>query len=172
MDGAGEAQLKEALRNLLDQETAKKYLLSAGEQDENIFILFNSGIKQIISVSGNDPRKLLEAYQIIRSAKPGGGTDMYTPVLRAFQLMGGYNAADYISAVIVMTDGESEDYFREFSGIYQANSLGSLDLPVFSIMFGDANQTQLDALAELTRARVFDGKTDLTAAFKNAKGYN
>jgi Ca-activated chloride channel family protein len=47
-----------------------------------------------------------------------------------------------------------------------------LDVPVFSIMFGDANQTQLDSLAELTRARVFDGKTDLIGAFKNAKGYN
>jgi Ca-activated chloride channel family protein len=39
-------------------------------------------------------------------------------------------------------------------------------------MFGDAKQEQLDGLAELTRARVFDGKTDLVTAFRNAKGYN
>jgi Ca-activated chloride channel family protein len=71
-----------------------------------------------------------------------------------------------------MTDGESEDYFEEFSGIYRANGLDRLDVPVFSIMFGDADKEQLDALAELTRARVFDGKTDLLTAFKNAKGYN
>jgi Ca-activated chloride channel family protein len=83
-----------------------------------------------------------------------------------------YNIKDYISAIIVMTDGESEDYFGDFSRIYRETGLDSLDVPVFSIMFGDADQTQLDALAELTRARVFDGKTDLTAAFKNAKGYN
>jgi Ca-activated chloride channel family protein len=172
MAGAGEAQLKEALRNLLDQETAKRNLLSAGEKDENIFVLFNSGIKQVINVSGNDPEKLLEAYHEITSAKPGGGTDMYTPVLRSFQLMGGYNTRDYISSIIVMTDGESEDYFGEFSRIYRANGLDRLDVPVFSIMFGDAKQEQLDGLAELTRARVFDGKTDLVTAFKNAKGYN
>jgi Ca-activated chloride channel family protein len=172
MEGPGETQLKESLRNLLDQERAKQNLLSAGEKDENIFILFNGGIKQVISVSGNDPKKLLEAYQEILSAQPGGGTDMYTPVLRSFQLMGGYNTKDYISAIIVMTDGESEDYFGEFRRIYRAEGLDRLDVPVFSIMFGNAKQEQLDALAALTRARVFNGKTDLVAAFKNAKGYN
>jgi Ca-activated chloride channel family protein len=50
--------------------------------------------------------------------------------------------------------------------------LEDLDVPVFSVMFGEANQAQLKGLAELTRARVFDGKTDLVRAFKNAKGYN
>jgi Ca-activated chloride channel family protein len=172
MAGAGEAQLKEAIRNLLDQETAKRNLLTAGEKDENVFVLFNSGIKQIIRVSGNDPQKLLEAYREIAAAKPGGGTDIYTPVLGAFQLMGGYNTRDYISAVILMTDGESENYFQEFLGAYQANRLDRLDVPVFSIMFGDARPEQLDGLAELTKARVFDGKTDLVTAFRNAKGYN
>jgi Ca-activated chloride channel family protein len=71
-----------------------------------------------------------------------------------------------------MTDGESTDRFDEFSRLYKTSGMESLDVPVFSIMFGDANQTQLDSLASLTRARVFDGKTDLVAAFKNAKGYN
>jgi Ca-activated chloride channel family protein len=172
MAGAREVQLKEAIRNLLDQETAKKNLLTAGEKDENVFVLFNGGIKQIISVSGNDPEKLLETYREVASAKPGGGTDMYTPVLRSLELMDRYNAKDYISAVIVMTDGESEDYFEEFRRIYRAKGLDSLDVPVFSIMFGNAKQNQLDGLAALTRARVFDGKTDLVRAFKNAKGYN
>jgi Ca-activated chloride channel family protein len=172
MEGAGETQLVEAIRNLLDEETAKRNLLSAGEKDENIFILFDSEIKQIISVSGNNPEKLRGAYREIAAAQPGGGTDIYTPVLKAFELMDGYNMGDYISAVIVMTDGESEDYFRQFSRIYRENGLDRLDIPVFSIMFGDAKKTQLEALAELTRARVFDGKTDLVTAFKNTKGYN
>jgi Ca-activated chloride channel family protein len=172
MAGEGEAQLKEALRNLLDQETAKRNLLSAGKKDENVFILFGGEIKRIIRVSGNDPEELLDVYREMAAEEPGGGTDMYTPVLRSFQLAGGYNTRDYISSIIVMTDGESEDYFEEFRRIYQANRLDRLDIPVFSIMFGDANQRQLDELAALTRARVFDGKNDLVTAFRNAKGYN
>jgi Ca-activated chloride channel family protein len=172
MAGTGEKQLKEALRNLLDQDLARNNLLAAGEKDENFFVLFDGGIRQIISVSGNDPKELLEAYHKINSARTGGGTNIYTPIVKCFELMQGYNAQDYISAVIVMTDGESEDYYEKFYGIYKSAGLEELDIPVFSIMFGDADPAQLDSLAALTRARVFDGKTDLITAFKNAKGYN
>ncbi|MDR0598310.1 MAG: VWA domain-containing protein [Treponema sp.] len=172
MEGAGEAQIKEAMRNLLDQNIAKANLLGAGEKDESVFILFNSGIRQIISVSGNDPKELLDVYYQINAARPGGGTNMYEPIILCFDLMGRRNAGGYISSVIVLTDGESEDYFEEFSERYRTAGMESLDVPVFSIMFGDANQKQLDSLASLTRARVFDGKTDLTTAFRNAKGYN
>jgi Ca-activated chloride channel family protein len=172
MAGEGETQLKEALRNLMDQDKARLNLLSAGEKDENIFVLFDSGIRRIINVSGNDPKKLLDAYRQVESAKPGGGTDIYTPVIACFELMKNVNIRDYVSSIIVMTDGESEDYFEEFSKLYKTSGMESLDVPVFSIMFGDANQAQLDGLASLTRARVFDGKTDLVTAFRNAKGYN
>ncbi|MDR0670349.1 MAG: VWA domain-containing protein [Treponema sp.] len=172
MAGAGEARLKEALWNLLDQETARRNLLSAGEKDESVFILFDSGIRQIISVSGNDSTKLLDAYQLINAARPGGGTNMYAPIVRCFQLMQNYSTGSHVSAVIVMTDGESEDHFEEFSRIYKTSGMEERDVPVFSIMFGDADQEQLNGLAKLTHARVFDGKTDLIRAFKNAKGYN
>jgi Ca-activated chloride channel family protein len=172
MSGTGETQLKEAIRNLLDQNMAKSNLLSAGTKDENVFVLFNNEIRQTISVSGNDPEELLEAYHKVNSAKPGGGTNIYAPILRCFQLTRGYRLRDYISSVILMTDGESEDYFDEFRRLYETTGLEELDIPVFSIMFGDADPAQLDSLASLTRARVFDGKTDLVRAFKNAKGYN
>jgi Ca-activated chloride channel family protein len=172
MAGTGEQQLKEAVRNLLDQDLAKKNMLAAGEHDESVFVLFDSGVRQIISVSGNDPRQLLNTYQQINAARTGGGTDIYTPIVQCFNLMQGYTTTDYISSIIVMTDGESSDYSEEFSRLYKTSGMEDLDVPVFSIMFGDANQAQLDGLAALTRARVFDGKTDLVAAFKNAKGYN
>ena len=40
------------------------------------------------------------------------------------------------------------------------------------IMFGDADESQLEDLAELTNARVFDGREDLVGAFRSVKGYN
>ena len=43
---------------------------------------------------------------------------------------------------------------------------------MFAITFGDADPQQLEALAQLTRARVFDGRKDLAAAFRTARGYN
>ena len=47
-----------------------------------------------------------------------------------------------------------------------------MDVPVFSIMFGDADPEQLEQLAEATNARVFDGREDLIDAFRKVKGYN
>jgi Ca-activated chloride channel family protein len=172
MAGKGEQQLKEAMRNLLDQDTAKKNMLSAGEKDEHVFVLFDSGIREVFSVSGNDPRELLDACRQVSSARPGGGTNIYAPIVRCFYMTQWYRLDEYISSIILMTDGESEDYSGEFTELYTSGGMEALDIPIFSIMFGEANQTQLDGLASLSRARVFDGKTDLVAAFKNAKGYN
>ena len=60
------------------------------------------------------------------------------------------------------------------SKIPKAQSAASARLcfPVFSIMFGSADPTQLEELAELTHARVFDGREDLIGAFRSVKGYN
>ena len=47
-----------------------------------------------------------------------------------------------------------------------------MDVPVFSIMFGDAQESQLAELARYTNGRVFDGTEDLIGAFRSVKGYN
>ena len=75
----------------------------------------------------------------------------------------------YTPAIILLTDGQSEGSFRAFADAYQ--ELGA-QVPVFSIMFGDADESQLEDLAELTNARVFDGREDLVGAFRSVKGYN
>jgi Ca-activated chloride channel family protein len=169
MKGEGEAQLKKALQNLLDQGMAKKNFLSAGRRDEQVFVLFSNGIKDIFSVSGNDPEELMDTYGKIYSAAAGGGTNIYTPIIACLEMIQSVDISDYITSIILMTDGLSEDHSRRFNKVY-GNS--GLDVPVFSITFGDANPAQLDELAALTKAKVFDGKKDLTTAFRNARGYN
>jgi Ca-activated chloride channel family protein len=169
MSGSGTAQLNEAMRGLLNQDIARQNLLAAGERDENVFVLFNGGIIKIFSASGNDPKTLGAAFDEIASTSPSGGTNIYLPIAECLRMMERYNAEDYITAIILMTDGKSDDYYDEFSRLYRASGM---DVPVFSIMFGSSNPDQLNGLAELTRARVFDGKADLTGAFRTAKGYN
>jgi Ca-activated chloride channel family protein len=39
-------------------------------------------------------------------------------------------------------------------------------------MFGSASSNQLDGIAQLTNAKVFDGRTNLLEAFKQVRGYN
>ena len=52
---------------------------------------------------------------------------------------------------------------RDFQEFYRREQM---DVPVFSIMFGDAQESQLEELAEFTNARVFDGREDLIGAFR------
>lgn len=81
-----------------------------------------------------------------------------------------YDPSKYTPALILMTDGASESRHKgEFEELYRDTNL---DVPVFSIMFGEADPSQLQDLAELTNARVFDGRTDLVSAFRSVKGYN
>ena len=69
-----------------------------------------------------------------------------------------------------MTDGASNTgSLRELERTYK--SIGK-DIPIFSIMFGDASSYQLEGIAELSNAKVFDGRTNLLEAFKQVRGYN
>ena len=72
-------------------------------------------------------------------------------------------------AIILLTDGQSGGSLYDFEDAYE--ELGA-EVPVFSIMFGDADETQLEELAQYTNARVFDGRENLTEAFRSVKGYN
>ena len=69
-----------------------------------------------------------------------------------------------------MTDGESNyNRLNQLQSVYkQINK----DIPIFSIMFGSADETQLEDIATLTNAKVFDGRTNLLEAFKQVRGYN
>ena len=81
----------------------------------------------------------------------------------------GYDLSQYTPAIILLTDGVSDGSFFDFRDGYE---VFGADVPVFSIMFGSADPTQLEELAELTHARVFDGREDLIGAFRSVKGYN
>ena len=120
------------------------------------------------AVRGNGS-ELETLYGVIKDREPGGGTDIYDAAAEALGLLAQYDLSQYTPAIILMTDGQSSGSPSDFTEAYQA--LGQ-EVPVFSIMFGDADETQLQELAAYTNARVFDGRENLTEAFRSVKGYN
>ena len=69
-----------------------------------------------------------------------------------------------------MTDGEiNVGSFYNLSNKY--NNLEE-KIPVYSILFGNAVEYELKEIADLTNAKVFDGKDELLEAFKEVRGYN
>jgi len=169
MKGEGVTQLKQAMAMLLDQAQAKQYLLNASSADELVIIPFSSAPQAVWRLSGNQPDAYFSLLKQVQDLAPGGGTNIYAPALKGLHLIAQMPLDKYIPAIILLTDGKSDGQLADFADAW--NNL-KLDIPVFSIMFGEADSSQLDALAAVTHGRVFDGRTDLVKAFRTAKGYN
>lgn len=168
MAGEGNRQLEAAMEQLLIQSNAQEHFLQASSREVNILIPFSGEPMEVCTAQGNGVE--LEALNTtVQDLAPGGGTDMYAAAVRGLEELKNYDLAQYTPAIILLTDGQSEGSFRAFADAYE--ELGA-QVPVFSIMFGDADESQLEDLAELTNARVFDGREDLVGAFRSVKGYN
>ncbi len=172
----GENKLKSAMRQLLDQKSARKFLLQTSESDITIVIPFNHEIIAEYSVIGNDPAKLGELINKINELSSDGGTDIYIPILRAFEIFekSKDQLSNYFPAVIIITDGKSNENKNtiEILKQFMRDHNFGWDTPVFGITVGNADKEQLEEIAALTFGQVFDGTSDLINAFRKAKGHN
>lgn len=176
MQGSRGSYLQMAMRVVLDQKEAARYLLQGTSDDATVVIPFAGRILtdedvRSWTVAGSDSEEVNRLLKKIQSQSTADMTNIYTPVARALYLMKQEDIGNYMPAIILLTDGESnrgslEEVRRalEETGLY--------NVPVFGITFGDASQQQLNELAALTGGRVFDGTKDLIEAFRLAKGQN
>lgn len=171
MQGTGERELKKAMSTLLNQKSAGKYLIQASDDDIMMVVPFSNRILGKWIVRGNNRNKLKKLNVKIDSLRPVGSTDIYSPAIEGLRWIKKFDIEKYVPAIILMTDGESNTgkVFRDFRDAW--NDQGQ-DIPVFSIVFGRAVESQLRELSDLTRGRNFDGRKDLIKAFRKAKGYN
>jgi Ca-activated chloride channel family protein len=170
MDGKPLEDLKSSMRVMLDQSLSEKYMLQSSPDDITIVIPFDGNMRGIKTVKGNNPTALNDLWSWVNSQDAGGGTDFYTPASAALQEIRKYDHEKYSTAIILMTDGQSDGSFDA----YEQNAITArlTGVPVYSIMFGDADPSQLNNMALFSSGKVFDGKNDLIKAFRQAKGYN
>lgn len=171
MRGNGEEMVKKAMRTLLDQDTARQYMLQSSKEDVVVIMPFSDHVFTKWKVEGNNPPDMDKLLQEAEGLTPGGSTDIYSPVIQAMEDIKNIDTDKYITSVVLMTDGESNTgkSFRDLQAEWEGLNK---DIPVFSILFGNASEKQLNSIADLTRARIFDGKQDLIDAFKKVRGYN
>ena len=168
MEGEGNRQLVDAMEQLLIQENARQNYLQASENEVNILIPFAGNVIDVYTAVGNGS-EIEELYEKVADQKVGGGTDMYRAAVKGIDMLKEYDLSQYTPAIILLTDGQSGGDFGEFEEAFE--ELGT-EVPVFSIMFGDADETQLQQMADYTNARIFDGRENLTEAFRSVRGYN
>lgn len=169
MRGEGRNELIKGLGEIMLDEKAAQNFLQASENEKNIFIPFSSEPLDVLSTVGS--QGLSDCYKQLQDIPAGGGTSLYEAVDRALQLIMKEDLSYYSPSVIVMTDGQPNGLMRyeEFSRLYLDSQA---DIPIFSILFGDASESEMAKLAALSKARVFDGRSDLQAAFRTVRGYN
>lgn len=169
MNGTGREQMLSGLEQLLIEQNAKRNLLQGTTKDCSYFVTFNSDIISTYEAHGNG-KALEDVYETLTNERAGGGTNLYAAVLAGIEWLKKQDISGYSPAIVVLSDGRSADYLAdELRRVYDE---WDRDVPIFSILYGDADDVQLQDLAGYSRARVFDGRSDLTAAFKAVKGYN
>ena len=105
-----------------------------------------------------------------------GSTALYDAVLKALQLMLDERARHgrYQYSVVAFTDGENNRgrNLAEFKAAYAALPEDVRAIPVFMVVFGEANERELRELVATTGGRVFDArKTSLYSVFKDIRAY-
>jgi Ca-activated chloride channel family protein len=170
MEGAGVTGVKQAMTDLLTPQLATQNLIQWTPQDHIFVIPFDGNVRWVADADGS-PAAQAQLLAKVQGEEANDGTDMYACAEKAFDVMAPYLSAPnnrYLPAIVIMTDGRSEER-REFPDAWRSQGR---QVPIFGVTFGDADPQQLNDLANLTQARVFDGHSDLVAAFRSVRGYN
>jgi Ca-activated chloride channel homolog len=169
MRGAGEESIRKAMQFILSRDQAAPLLIQHASADQIVVIPFDNTARDDLRGSGStsDQAWLLD-YVLNQQSR--GGSDFYACAERGLaEIAATPNSLSYLPAIIVMTNGKSDDRLQEFLIRWRASHR---DIPIFGITFGDADTTQLERLADATRGRVFDGTKSLTEAIRTVRGYN
>ena len=167
MSGKGKSGAVKGLQAALDTDQARASHIEPGDDDVNVFIPFNGDAKVAQTAQDKQTATLLTAGE---NQPASGGTDIYNALEVALRNLPS-DRDDYTVAIALLTDGQSQTgKLDEFKQQYKRDGKG---VPIFSIMFGDADPEQLNDLATLSNGKVFDGRNgDLSSIFREVKGYN
>lgn len=166
MSGEGYDELISAMEYILTYETAKKDSLQFSQYDKITVIPFSSDVIDVWDSTGKDTDSILGE---IKRLGPGGSTALYYAIERGISILSS-ESDDYTKTIIAMTDGEVN--VGTFSNLERVYNRSEEEIPIYSITFGDAQEKQLEKIAELSNSKVFDGKKDLLKAFKEVRSYN
>jgi len=166
MAGKGHEELVAAMTTLFDESISAKYFIQMKETDLVTLVIFDTEAERGVSIPY---RQFARIPQDLAKRKPTGGTNIYAALKEA----GNYvlpESSGYTNYVVLLTDGKSNNRSQpSFMDRYQGLSE---PYAIYSITMGDADERQLEELAELSDGKLFDGKKDLVSAFKTLRGYN
>ena len=167
MAGTGIEELRDAMEYILTEKAASDYIQFSYKDKIDVIPFASAAKDSWTTTNGSDTSELLAS---INNERPTGMTALYPAAIKALELLKDEDKNIYNTSVILMTDGQAN--VGTYADLYSYYKSINSNIPIYSIMFGSADQRQLQDIARLTNAKVFDGKTNLVEAFKEVRGYN
>ena len=165
MDGYN--QLVNAMDYILTDKAASD-MIQFSEKDKIDIIPFGDSVYDVYSTNkGNETSEILNK---IKTRNPNGMTALYPAAVKGLDILKNEDFDKYNVSIVLMTDGLAN--IGTYKQLENAYKIANKQIPIYSIMFGSASSYQLNDIAKLSNAKVFDGKTDLVKAFKEVRGYN
>ncbi len=165
MYGDGIKELKDAMKYILTSDD-----LSVAFNDKDIVDVVPFGTSVLDYWSTSQGLTLDDLLTKIERQELSAATALYPASIKALEVLSDEDRNKYVSSVILMTDGYANvGSFEDLKKTYQTLNK---DIPIYSITFGGASESELKQISDLTNGKVFDGKTNLLLAFKKVRGYN
>jgi Ca-activated chloride channel family protein len=179
MEGESLDELKRALNNLTGLDTSLTGQFARFRNRERVTLIpFNQGIVDVenFEIDINNRASVQEVRDYVNRLKAGGDTGIYSALRQAYELAAHAQQADpqrYYS-IVLMSDGLNNQGLEEPEFINYYRRLGDdpQGIRTFTIMFGNADEEAMEAIAETTGGRMFDAKSEaLSQIFKEIRGY-
>lgn len=103
-----------------------------------------------------------------------GGTAIYDALEQSYNQFSDAELRDHIPSIVLMSDGASNVGHRidDFQRFHAGLSPEKRRIPIFVILYGEANRDEMTKLADLTEGKTFDATSgELGEAFKEIRGY-
>ena len=163
----GYEELMNAMDYILTDEAAEDFIQFSENDIIDVIPFGTTVLGTWRTLDGSDTEDLLNK---IHGLTPNGTTALYLAAEKGLDLLKDEDKDKYNVSIVLMTDGMAN--VGSFSSLKVNYKKINEQIPIYSIMFGDAFEYQLEEIADLTNAKVFNGKTDLVKAFKEVRGYN
>lgn len=150
------------------------------QREEVTLLPFGSAVKRVRThtVDPADPAAGPAAIRADTAALTAeGNTAIYSSLAAAYDHLGPDTDSAFTS-IVLMTDGENTAgrSAADFTSFYRSLPPARQLTPVFPVVFGDSDRSELDRIAALTGGRLFDGTKEhgpgsLEGAFEEIRGY-
>lgn len=181
MGGSRIAALSESVASLTSEGSTLSERLSRFTSRERVRLMpFSSevGKATVFEIGKGEAKQsaLRDIKKYAQGLSADGGTSLYDAVYAGLTAQGqdAGRMQEFSHSVVVMTDGErtSGMTLNEFRRAWERLPESAKAIPVFPIAYGEGNEKELSALAEMTGGKMFDArKESLRSVFRKIRAY-